>query len=332
MRKHGKFLGLSVYATVILLLLLSGCVRNEWEEKEERETEVIENYLRENSITEEAKTEGGIYFVEEISGTGRSPEKDDYIVINYVGRYLENGAIHETNYDSLRDDWDGSVYYSHLVYAPLKFKYGYSIAGINEGIGMMKEGGKAKLIIPSDKGFYDFNPLEYEIELIRVIRDPAAYEDSVLITYLSESGFDSTMLTGGIFFRETVTPDPDDQRTVQQNDTILIRYTGRYVVAYSGSLNDTIVFDTNTDEMRSLKLVFGKNEVITGTILGIPDGLAAALDTMRLGTHATAVLPYEEAFGHDGLSSGTYGYTIVPGYQTVLYQLVLEDIRSPLGK
>ncbi|MBN2480852.1 MAG: FKBP-type peptidyl-prolyl cis-trans isomerase [Bacteroidales bacterium] len=328
----GKHFGISVYWTIAFFLLLAGCVRNDWEEKDEREAEIIKSYLDEHGIAEDSKTEGGIYFIEEVAGTGLSPGKNDYIVINYAGRYLENGAIHETNHDSLKDEWTNSAYYAHFVYAPLKFKYGYSIAGINEGLSMMKEGGKAKLIIPSDMAFYDFNPLEYEIELIKVIKDPVAYEDSILITYLSETGFDSTMLTGNIFFRETVTPDPEDQRTIQQNDTILIRFTARYVVGYTGTLNDTIVFDTNADDTRPLKFVFGKNEVITGTILSIPGGLITALDTMRLGTHATAVLPYAEAFGVNGLYSGTYGYTIVPDYQTVIYQLIVEDIRSPLGK
>lgn len=317
---------------VIFALLLSACVKNEWEELEEREAEIIKNYLKDNGISEDTKTEGGIYYIEEVAGTGLTPGTGDYIVINYVGRYLESGLIHETNYDSLKDEWEKSYYYPYYVYTPVKFNFGESIAGFNEGIGMMKEGGKAKLIIPSDKAFYDFNPMEYEVELIKVIQDPVAYEDSILLAYLSEAGYDSTMLTNNIFFKETFTPDPGDERTVEANDTILIRFTGKYVVGYTGELNDTIVFDTNEDDANALKMVFGKNEVITGMILSMPQGMVAALDTMRLGTRAMAVLPYSEAFGISGFSYGISEYIIVPDYQTVIYQLEVEDIRPPAGK
>ena len=55
---------------------------------------------------------------------------------------------------------------TYFVYGPLKFEYGFSITGINEGLALMKEGGKAELLLPSDKAFYDFNPMIYEIELL----------------------------------------------------------------------------------------------------------------------------------------------------------------------
>jgi hypothetical protein len=174
--------------------------------------------------------------------------------------------------------------------------------------------------------------MEYEVELIKVIKNPEAYEDSVFAAYLDENAYDSTEVAGDIYFRETVTPDPGDTRTVQSGDTILLRFSGNYIVDYEGVLDDGTVFDSNLEDANSLKMVFGKNQIITGMILSIPDGLVTAIDSMRIGTHATAVLPYTEAFGTEGLISGTYGYTIVPAYQTVTYQLILEDIRPPEGK
>jgi len=317
---------------LLVSVFFTSCVKDDWKESKRAETELLENYLRENNISEDSKTEGGIYFIEEDAGTGLSPANNDYVVINYVGRYLVDGSIHETNYYSLKADWANSQYYTFFVFAPLKFRYGFSIPGINEGLAMMKEGGKATLIIPSDKAFYDFNPLEYEVELLNVIKDPVAWEDSILAVYIAENGYDSTTLFQNIYFRETLTPNPGDTRTVQPNDTVIFRYTGRYVTGYSGQLNDTVIFDTNTDDMVSLKLVYGKNEIIKGSILAMPKGLVSALDSMRAGTHATAVLPFTEAFGTDGLVSGIYGYTIVPRYQTVIYDIILEDIRPPLGK
>jgi len=258
--------------------------------------------------------------------------KDDYVVINYVGRYLEDNSIHETSYDSLKDEWANADTYLYFVYGPLKFKFGHSIAGLNEGLSLMKEGGKARLILPSDKAFYDFNPMVYDVELIKVIQDPVEYEDSVLNAYLASRGFDTlTTAYKGIYFKETFTPDPGDQRTVQTNDTVLFRFTGKLVDGFGSEIKDDRVFDSNTDDPNPIKLIYGKSETYSGFMLALPRGLNSALDSMRVGTHATAVLPYTEAF-KDGLFSPVYGYTIVPKVQTVVYDIVVEDIRSLSGK
>jgi FKBP-type peptidyl-prolyl cis-trans isomerase len=310
-------------------MLAGACLENEWEEKEQNEKEIIDTYLGENGITEEQKTTGGIYFIEAFAGTGLTPQKDNYVIINYTGRYLEDGSIHETSFDTLKDDWENADVYKYFVYGPLKFQYGYSISGINEGLALMKEGGKAELVIPSDKAFYDFNPLVYEVELLKVIRNPVTYEDSVLNIYIAEKGYDSTTVYKDIYFKETVTPNPSDERTVQQGDTILFRFAGKLVDGFGLIIQDNRIFDGNMDDTNPVKYVYGKSDLISGFMLAFPVGLKSALDTMREGTHATAVLPYEQAFGDKGLFNSTYGYTIVPKFQTVVYDIILEEIRPP---
>ena len=315
----------------LVAVLVGGCLKNEWEEKEQHEQKLIDTYLNANGITEDQKTEGGIYFIEQVTGAGVTPLKDNYVIINYTGRYLEDGSIHETSYDSLKEDWTNADTYKYYVYGPLKFQFGYSISGINEGLSLMKEGGKARLVIPSDKAFYDFNPLVYDLELLKVIREPIAYEDSVLNIYLAEKGFDSTSLFKDIYFKETLTPDPADTRTVEQGDTILFRYSGRLVDGYGMTIQDIRVFDDNLEDTNPVRYIYG-HDLIPTAMLAFPAGLKAALDTMRKGTHAQAVMPYDQAFGKDGLYSATYGYTIVPKYQTVVYDITLEDIRPPAQK
>jgi len=162
------------------------------------------------------------------------------------------------------------------------------------------------------------------------------YEDSVLLAYRNVKGFDeSTKLKdSNVWFKETTTPNPADQRTVEPNDTILLRFNGRLVDGFTSEIMDNRVFDTNAEDTDPIKIVYNRTapKLISGTILAMPKGFVAALDTMRKGTHATAVLHYEQAFDDDGLYSSIHGYTIVPQYQTVVYDLVVEDIRMPAGK
>jgi FKBP-type peptidyl-prolyl cis-trans isomerase len=318
----------------ILLLSASGCLQNDWEEKEENEKKLISDYLSANGISEEQKTEGGIYYIEERAGTGLTPEPEDYVIIDYVGRYIDGNAIHETSYDSLKDDWENAVYYTNYVYGPVKFIHGFSLAGINEGLSLMKEGGKATLVLPSDKAFYDFRPMVYEVELHKVITNPVAYEDSVLDEYLVSLGFDSiNTYYKGIYYKETVTPDPGDQRVVQTNDTILFRFTGRLVDGFGSEIKDNRVFDTNVGDEEPARMVYtGTSTTRPEAMIAIPDGLKIAFDTLREGTHATFVLPHTQAYKDVGVFSTVYGYTVVPRYQTVVYDITVEDIRSATEK
>jgi FKBP-type peptidyl-prolyl cis-trans isomerase len=323
----------------VLMLLASGCLTNDWEEKEQYEEKLIQEYLAANNISEDAKTEGGIYYVEKRPGNGSSPVLDDYVVLGYVGYYLDGDYIHETNYDSLKDDWGVAEIFTNFVYGPSKFRYGYSIQGINEGLSLMKEGGKSIMVIPSDKAYYDFQPLVYEIELLRVIPDPVEYEDSVLQVYRDEQGFDATteyLYKGDtLWFKETLTPDPTDLRTVQENDTVLFRFTGRLVDGFGAEVKDDRIFDTSIgDDVEVINILFKSSGPVirSGKMLAFPTGLIAAIDSMRAGTHATAVLPYDVAFDDDGLFDSLHGYAIVPQYQTVVYDIEVQEIRPPAGK
>lgn len=310
-------------------LILAGCVNDNQDEKKKYEAELISQYLADNGISPESKTTGGIYFVEEVAGTGLSPVAGDYVIINYTGRNIEDNLIIETTYDSLKNEWPAYVNFTNYVFGPARFKAGMSLIGVNEGLTMMKEGGKAKLILPSDKAFFDDIPYVYDIELIKVVKDPVAYEDSVLSFYRTMKGYDTTTYYKGILFRETMTPNPADQRTVQTNDTILFRFTGRIVDGCYPVIKDDRIFDSNEGDSHPVKMVYGKTTIISGEILALPTGLRTALDSMREGTHATAILPYAQGFGETGLKHKRYNYTIVPSYQTIVYDMVVEDIIAP---
>jgi hypothetical protein len=120
--------------TVILLLasvflfLLQACVNNELEELEAREKKIIGDYLALNPGF--IKTEGGIYILEEKVGTGLTPAFDEWVFVNFVGKYLEDGSIRETTYDSLKSEWPVSEFFENYLYGPSKILYGYSMPGL----------------------------------------------------------------------------------------------------------------------------------------------------------------------------------------------------------
>jgi FKBP-type peptidyl-prolyl cis-trans isomerase len=310
------------------IILVSACMKDDMKELVSTEKKLIQQYLTDHNISAETKTSGGIYYIEQVQGTGLSPKQDNYVFITYTGRYIEDGTVIETSYDTV--EWDAADYFDDYLFGPLKIVYGYSMLGINEALSYMKEGGKATVILPSDKANYDYRPLVYELELLKVVRDPIAYEDSVLEAYLSQKGYDNSALVDGIWFKENYVPDPADLATVELNDTVYLRFEGRLIDGFTNPSSDSRVFDSNLGDAKPLKYVYG-SKVTSGTILNqtIPAGLKTAIDSMRVGVKATAILPYSKAFGENGVVHSVYNYTIVPKYQSVLYNIEVTAIKSP---
>lgn len=129
--------------------------------KEEVETELLNNFLEKGNISVKP-TNSGLYYIEEKEGKGKFPKVGDILTVHYTGKFT-NGQIFDS---SLR------------LGKPIEFKYGHGnvIAGWEEGLSMMKKGGKAQFIIPSHLAYGDkrmgpvppFSTLVFNIELIDI--------------------------------------------------------------------------------------------------------------------------------------------------------------------
>lgn len=127
-----------------------------------QEDSLMKVYLSKNKITVKP-TASGLYFINKKAGSGIQAEKGKLVKVHYTG-YLLDGS----KFDSSIDRGE-----------PLEFKLGEGqvIKGWDEGIAMMKVGGKAKLIVPSKLGYGDrgagqtilpYSPLVFDVELIDV--------------------------------------------------------------------------------------------------------------------------------------------------------------------
>lgn len=129
---------------------------------EKKEKEQIQEYLGQNSTLNFVKKPSGLYYLEVTPGTGLSPVRTDSAYVKYTGKFL-----------------DGSVFDSNVTSGKLYgFIVGQNITGFDEGITLMKPGGKSTLLIPSDLaygsmgtyGIAGFTPLLFDIELIKVVQ------------------------------------------------------------------------------------------------------------------------------------------------------------------
>jgi peptidylprolyl isomerase len=125
------------------------------------EKTILLSYLKNANITQKP-TKSGLYFIEEVKGSGKKPEAGKTVVVHYTGTFI-NGQI-----------FDSSIQRAE----PFEFRFGGEevIPGMEEGISYMKEGGKATLIIQSKLAYGDkqinkippFSTLIFYVELIEV--------------------------------------------------------------------------------------------------------------------------------------------------------------------
>lgn len=105
----------------------------------------------------------GLYFLEKVKGTGKPATPGSIVEVHYTGKLLD-GLIFDSSYDRGK---------------PIDFTLGKGrvIKGWDEGIAMMKEGGEATLIIPSNLGYGEkgqgekippYSTLIFDVKVVRV--------------------------------------------------------------------------------------------------------------------------------------------------------------------
>ena len=163
-RKNGPVSLLLI--TALLIISLSSCDPGKKYRKEEEST--IQSYLNLNPSLVFEKQASGLYYLSERAGTGITPVLHDTAYIKYTGKFID-GTVFDSNV-SIPDS---------LI---IPVGEGWLIQGIDEGLTLMKKGGKALLLIPSSlaygaSGYYiiaGYTPLLFEIELLKVKQGPGA--------------------------------------------------------------------------------------------------------------------------------------------------------------
>ena len=134
------------------------------------ELTMLNDYMLENHSGVTPKASGLYFILTEDSGNDSTIRQGDRVEIAYTGTLLANGIVFDSNLDSLG-----------RMYEPLTVTVGTGavITGMDEGLTFMKNGDKAKMIIPSDlaygatvkNGIPRFSTLIFDVEIKNHIRD-----------------------------------------------------------------------------------------------------------------------------------------------------------------
>src|SRR5690606_7250981 len=119
------------------------------------------------------------YVIEE-EGNGPIAKVGDTVTVNYTGRFLTGERKDfDTSVEAVAKEAGGNVYNPQRPYEPISIPVGLGavIPGWDEGLQLLPEGSKARLIVPSKFAYGEqgamnaiapYTPLEFEVEIVEV--------------------------------------------------------------------------------------------------------------------------------------------------------------------
>ncbi len=126
------------------------------EEQLQEDIRIIRQYLTDNNLTADS-TASGLHYIITQAGFGDHPDQQDSVTVKYKGYLLDGSVFDQTD--------DGET---------AKFALSGLITGWQEGIPLLKKGGKGTFFLPSALGYgpYGSGPIPpntvliFDIELV----------------------------------------------------------------------------------------------------------------------------------------------------------------------
>lgn len=284
------------------------------------------------------KTGLGAYVISDTPGTGKAAgtyEDNNFVRIDYVYRTLDGKIQGYTGATTAKqlDSYDRTKYYGPQVISRTGL---YDIAGLEESIAQMSEGGSRTVVIPGWLNSYVKYDTEeeylrnvsgtnviYDFTLVEVFDDYVAWECDSIERYIAECGFaDVQNDTTGFYFIRT--GEPSSEEEYADGDEFEINYTG---MRLDGQLFDTTIRDAAERAGLSLNRTFETKTItmhdnysdITLEGSTLVRGFAMALKKLHPGEKATVLFCSD--LGYETSGSGAS----IPGFCPLRFDLEVVE-------
>jgi len=237
-------------------------------------------------------TESGLQFVEIVAGEGDSPQDGDIVTMNFIA--------------SLPDGTE--VGNSYGQGAPVVAIVGRDVLlpGWEEGLRLMKVGGKARMVLPPELAFgaegYGMIPPDsvvlLEIEIISI-------EEPPIPAVVSQD--DLTITESGLGYYDLKVGDGDE---AEQGNIV----TNQFILWVRGDLEDQYIGSSVGGQPITFEL--GKGETVF-------PGWEEGVINMKVGGKRLLVIPGELGFGETGAGN-------IPPNATLIMEIELVDVSEPV--
>ena len=236
-------------------------------------------------------TSTGLQYLEESAGSGETPKVGEIVKLHYIASLTDGTELVNT----------------YTIGEPISTVWGANrlLPGWEEGVGLMKPGGKAKLVLPANLAFgeqgYGAVPpnsqIVMEVELLTV--EPAPVPTEVAADQLTKTA-------SGLQYYDI---NAGEGLTATQNSTVSTNYI-IWVKTAEG-------YDYVDQSLANLPVSFvlGKGDTV---FPGWEEGATG----MKVGGKRLLVIPPELALGAEGNS-------VIPPNATLVMEIELADVKEP---
>lgn len=285
-------------------------------QRKELEPQELASYLAENNITT-APTASGIYYIENVKGSGALPKAGDRLKVHFIISTLAGPQLY-SSYDQGQ---------------PMELEVGkeFDNKGITEVLSMMRKGAKATAIIPSELAYgaegrgemvAPHTSMKYEVEIVDIIPKDVyekqkqqqetemkqmedqnkLREKANILKYLQDNNLKAAPTASGLYYFEQV---KGTGATPQPGQKVKVHYTGKLL---NGNK-----FDSSVDRGQPFEFQLGMGQVIRGWDEGIA--------LMQVGGKALLVIPSELAYGSRAMGDR------IPAYSPLVFEVELLGVE-----
>jgi peptidylprolyl isomerase len=236
-------------------------------------------------------TDSGLQYLEQVKGTGDAPKEGDLITMNFIASLSDGTELVNTYTDG----------------APVTVVWGKGrlLEGWEEGMGLMKEGGKARLLLPPELAFGTEgvgsipgdSQILLEVELVSTESAPIPTTVSADQLETTDSGLQFYDITQG------------KGAEAKEKDTVATGYTMWVKTDTGYDYIATSQGDT------PINFVVGRGDAVF-------PGWEEGVQGMQVGGKRLLVVPPE-------LGLGEFGSGDIPGNATLVMEITLEDVKEP---
>ena len=292
-QKNAQKWSLILIWAVLLGLLVAACGPATPQDADETDTTSLASTTGGDQVTA-----SGLEYIEVEAGTGPQAQPGDLVRVHYTGT-LEDG----TEFDSSAGG------------DPFAFVLGQGsvIAGWDEGIALMREGGKAQLIIPPDLAYgpNDYGPIPgnstliFDVELVGVeaVPTPSPVPTDEPPTAVDPADFTTT--DSGLQY---VFLEEGDGETPVVGEVANVQFVGWF--------EDGTKFADSRAGGAAVPFIVGEEQIVPGW-----DEMVLL---MQVGDKVQMILPPELGLGVEGSPNGT-----VPPNATLIFEMELISIEPP---
>ena len=286
------------------------------EKMKKDEDDALKKYIAENKITTKP-TSSGIYILVTNPGEGTKIDTGYIVKLHFIVSHIDGKQI----------------YSSYQQPEPLKYTCGqkFDTPGVEEAIGTLRKGSKAKVIVPSSMAFGEmgkgtvvppYTTLIYDVEIIDVqtkteyektqteekqkdqMKKENAKTDETILRdkYLKDNNITVKPTADGLYFIEKAKgngPQAAPGKKVK--------------VHYTGTLLDGKKFDSSRDRNEPFEFTLGKGQVIKGWDEGIA--------MMQQGGKATLIIPSSIGYAERDMGD-------IPPYSTLVFDVELIEVSN----